>query len=252
MTTDLLRKKAQLQSAHHLYRIYPLQHPLDLDSTPRPTTRCRDAPVGQRGGNLTKRGAAHLQLADGWREISGTLVRLLGADSGTRLGPKRANGGDVAPVTTELLPARFRSRKRVLGALRDRLRFVLGHGGQNVNREPVGLRKIHGHKLHPTFHKIGHEGHVAGQPVEFGDDQRGLVQAAELQRLRKLRAIAALAALDLHDLVHKLPVTAIQIGPYGLLLRLQAQSAAALALRRAAVVGDEFAVVLGHSEPVTD
>ena len=73
-----------------------------------------------------------------------------------------------------------------LGALADRCPLVLGDGGEDVDGEPVGVRVVGGDELDVAVHQGGDEGEIAGQAVEFGNDQLGLVLPARGQGLLEL------------------------------------------------------------------
>jgi hypothetical protein len=69
--------------------------------------------------------------------------------------------------------------------------------GEDVDREAVRLRKVDGGELDAGLHQPGYEVDVAGETVEFGDDERGAERAARLERSGELRPIRPLAGLDL-------------------------------------------------------
>ena len=52
---------------------------------------------------------------------------------------------------------------------------MLGHGGQDVHREPVGLREVYGRELDPALHEVRYERYVAGEAIELRDDESGAV-----------------------------------------------------------------------------
>jgi hypothetical protein len=56
-------------------------------------------------------------------------------------------------------------------ALASAVALVLGHHGQNVYRELIRVRVIHGGELNARLHQRGNEGQIAGQSVKFGDNQ---------------------------------------------------------------------------------
>ena len=77
---------------------------------------------------------------------------------------------------------------------------MLGHSGQDVQRQPGGVRIIDRHELNAGVLHGGDEGHVAGEPVELGHHQLGPLLLTGRERGGKLwPVIAALAALDLND-----------------------------------------------------
>ena len=116
--------------------------------------------------------------------------------------------------------------------------LVLGHGRQDVDRQPVGLREVAGDELDPALHQVRDEGDVAGQPVELGDQQRRLLQPAGGEGRGELGPVVAPAALDLDELGHE-PRRVADMVEDRLPLRLQAEAGGALALGRDAEIGDE-------------
>jgi hypothetical protein len=52
---------------------------------------------------------------------------------------------------------------------------VLGYSRQDVDRQPVRLRESHRYEVDPALHQVRHEGDLAGEPIQFGDDQDGAV-----------------------------------------------------------------------------
>jgi hypothetical protein len=72
--------------------------------------------------------------------------------------------------------------------LRDHHALVLGHGGQDVQRQPGGVRIIDRHELNAGVHHGGDEGHVAGEPVELGHHQLGPLLLTGRERDGKLLA----------------------------------------------------------------
>jgi hypothetical protein len=113
---------------------------------------------------------------------------------------------------------------------------VLGHRRHDVDGEPVGLREVDRHELGSALHQRGDEVDVAGEPIELGDHQHRLVQAAQAQRLGELGPVVALAALDLGD-----DPAARDEAAHRLLLGFEPEAGATLALGRDAVIGDDFA-----------
>ena len=133
-----------------------------------------------------------------------------------------------------------------LGALADHLARVLGHGGEDVDGEPVGLRHVHGDKFHAGLHQPADKMDVARQPVELGDQQRGFMFPAGIERGGELWAVVLPAALDLGKaLDYEFPVAA-QGDTDGLLLGFQSKAAAALAGGRDAKIGDIAACFHGR------
>jgi len=54
-----------------------------------------------------------------------------------------------------------------LDPLRNQFGLVLGDGGQDVDREAIGLRKVSGDKFDAALHQLRSQSDVAGQPVKF-------------------------------------------------------------------------------------
>ncbi len=74
-----------------------------------------------------------------------------------------------------------------------------------MQHERVGVdTQLGDNERHPLGHQAGHEGHVAGETVELGNNDRASVGAPSGQRRGELRAaiegIGALAGLDLDEL----------------------------------------------------
>ena len=77
---------------------------------------------------------------------------------------------------------------------------MLGNGRQDMDRELVHVRIVHGHELDAALHQRCNEGQVAGQTIELGDHQPGLLPLAGRDGRGELRpVIVALAALDLGE-----------------------------------------------------
>lgn len=71
---------------------------------------------------------------------------------------------------------------------------MLGDSGQNMNSEPVRFRKIGGNEVNAALKNIGNEGHAASEAIEFGNDKRGTMKAAEGESFRKFRPISVASA----------------------------------------------------------
>src|SRR5262249_31102281 len=96
-----------------------------------------------------------------------------------------------------LTPRCLAAASACLVPLADGLALVFGDGGQDVDGEFVGVRVVGCDELDAGIHQRGDEGKIAGQAVEFGNDQFGLLLPAGRQRLFKLGAGIALATFDL-------------------------------------------------------
>jgi len=118
----------------------------------------------------------------------------------------RAAEGSL-PCGAEPGSPRLRGCERRLGAFGDHLALVLGDGGQDMQREPVGLRHVAAEQVDAAFQQAGDEGDVARQPVELGDEQRGVGLLGMVEGLLQFRPVGALAALDL-DVLRQQPASA--------------------------------------------
>jgi hypothetical protein len=86
----------------------------------------------------------------------------------------------ATPEPPNRLPRAF-AAARAARAIGNRLRFMFGDGRDDVDREPVRLREIHGFKLDLRLHQVGDEGDVTGQAVRL--DKLGALKATRLQGL---------------------------------------------------------------------
>src|SRR5262249_26788277 len=175
-----------------------------------------------------------------WPDVGGKRISGLAAD----LYKGFPGYGEAGP--TELDAAAFGGLQRRLGALAGCCPLVLGDGGGGVDGEPVGVRVVGGDKLDVAVHKGGDEGEIAGEAVEFGDDELGPMLAAGGQRLLEFGTIRAFAGLDLGMLGGELPGTAIEVGRDGLALGVEAEAGLALLIGRHPVVGDKLAEMCGQ------
>jgi hypothetical protein len=100
---------------------------------------------------------------------------------------------------------------------------------------------VHRHELDTRVHKGRHEGQISRKPIKLGNDQSSFVLAASIDGPRHLGTIRFLTALNLDKFAHQLPSTAIEIIHDGLLLGLQTEAAAALAVGADTAIGDEAA-----------
>lgn len=121
---------------------------------------------------------------------------------------------------------------------RDPAGFIFGDGCQDVDGQPVCFGIVAGHEVRAGVHQRGGECHVAGQTVEFGDDQSGSLTAGVGEGFGQVGAIGAFAGFDLGVLSSELAVAVDVLVDDGL-LGFEAQSGAALAVGRDAVVGDK-------------
>jgi hypothetical protein len=109
-------------------------------------------------------------------------------------------GGDTRAIQSQLDATGLCGCEGGLGPLRNHLAFVLGEGGHDVQNQPAGMGHIDGHKIRRALHQVGDEGDVAGETIQFGDQQGRLVPAARLQGERELRSVVLGAGLDLDEL----------------------------------------------------
>ena len=99
---------------------------------------------------------------------------------------------------------------------------------------------IAGHELHPRVHHGGDEGHVAREPVQFGNDKPGLVLSAGGQALfcssgRSFRLPVSTSVCS----ASRMPPMTREVAHYGGTLGLKAEARPALPIRAHPVIGDE-------------
>jgi hypothetical protein len=73
---------------------------------------------------------------------------------------------------------------------------MLGHSGENVQRQSRGVGIVASHELDVAVHHRRNEGDIPAQAVQLGDDQLAATLAADRQGFRQLRSIVTLAALN--------------------------------------------------------
>jgi hypothetical protein len=127
------------------------------------------------------------------------------------------------------LPRFFAAASASLVRCENHRRLMLCHGRYDVDRELIGLRKVHRDKLKAGFHQAADKMHIARKSVELRNDQGGAMEAAGGERLCKLRPVSPLAALDLGELGNELPIPAVQIIAYRFLLGIEAKTRPPLA-----------------------
>ena len=128
---------------------------------------------------------------------------------------------------------------------------MLGDGGENVDGQSVRLGHIDGNEINPTLHEAGDEMDVAGQSIKPGDDERGFVTAALVERGCELRAVGVpLAALDFLELGEQ--GSAVREPGNGGALGFQSKAALTLAVSRDAVVGDEGTFICVCHQRIAD
>ena len=101
--------------------------------------------------------------------------------------------------------------KGILRVAGDHAALLIRDHRHDAHRQPVCVRHVGRHKIHPRLLQPEEEVRVTGEPIQFRDHEGGAMHAAEAQRLRELWAVSVLAALDLHDLGDELPVATLGI-----------------------------------------
>src|ERR1700674_5167710 len=124
-----------------------------------------------------------LYVADRWQYASGEAI------GGSGHGRVAQGARFVKLRVAEPLALGLGSREPRLGPGADRFALVLGDGGQNMQREAVGLREVTAHEVNLAVHERGDEGDVAREPIELRNDQLGLVLFAGGKRSGQLGAI---------------------------------------------------------------
>jgi hypothetical protein len=149
-------------------------------------------------------------------------------------------------IATEFHASTFCSGECGRRAIGYCLGLVLRGGRENVGGKAISLREINGLKLDAGFHQGRYERDVAGEPIEFGDNQFGTMDAARGESIGKLWSIFPLAALYLCELGDNAPVAAVEIVAYDVLLGFEPEAASTLPQCRDTVVGDEIAGLRCH------
>jgi hypothetical protein len=98
------------------------------------------------------------------------------------------------------LPTGSSGTHGVTGTLGNGSAFVLGHGRENVQRQPVGLRAVAGDELNARIQNASNKLDVTGQPVQFGDYQCRTSRPATTQRSSQLRPVSFTPALNFGEL----------------------------------------------------
>jgi hypothetical protein len=98
----------------------------------------------------------------------------------------------ASPLPTQPHAAGLCSAKGGFGAGGDHGGLVLSHGGQDVDRESIGLWEVDGDELSTRLHKRGDEVDVTGQAVQFRNDEGGAVEPAESERFGDSGAVVTL------------------------------------------------------------
>ena len=121
----------------------------------------------------------------------------------------------------QLRPSGLGGGERRLGPLADRLTLLLSDQSHDPDREPVRMRHVDRDELDPGLLQSEQEMRIAAQPVELGNNQFCVVDAAGVERARESRTVVVtLAALDLDVLLDQGPVAAVEPDGNRLALRL--------------------------------
>lgn len=175
-------------------------------------------------------------------------IRRLRMDPARVGGPGLPPGVGQAPALLERgaeLPAPgLVGGQGCLGPLGDPARLVFGDGREDVDREAVGGRVVTRDELRTRLHQVREERYVAGEPVQLGDDQRGLGELGVGQRPDQFGPVVGLglcAGLYLGISADDRAACRPGVGAHGRLLALKAETAGTLLLRGHAIVRDQLA-----------
>ena len=113
---------------------------------------------------------------------------------------------------TQLDATRLGGLQGLPGTLADLLALPLGHDGPELQHRLVGLRHVATAELDAGFHQAGDEMDVAGQAVELGDHEDGLVVLTGSEGLGELGAACLVTGLDLDELGQKLSAVSFTVG----------------------------------------
>ncbi len=140
------------------------------------------------------------QLAKERRKIQCPLFGALALCPYSRLSGRVRESVGLWLWVAELPASGLCRRKGGLRSIGDEARLVLGHRGQNVNREPVRKRHIGRNEINIALQKPGDHRDAARQSVETGNDQLRVIDTAKPKRLFELRSIFGPAAFDFRQL----------------------------------------------------
>ncbi len=107
---------------------------------------------------------------------------------------------------------------------------MLGHGRQDMQRQPGRIRIVARDEVDPTLHEVGDKGEVAAQSIEARDDQRRAPPPRHIERAREFGPIGALARFDLGEGRHDLTPGALDVPTHALGLSVQPKPGSALAV----------------------
>ena len=77
---------------------------------------------------------------------------------------------------------------------------MLGHGGEDVDREAVGMGVVGGDEIDPGLHQRCEEGDVSAQAIDLGHQERRPRAPSKGHCGGKLQPVIALSRLDLLEL----------------------------------------------------
>ena len=112
------------------------------------------------------------------------------------IGRSNCNLCHVGPRISEALPPRLRSGQSFACSGRNRLALVLGNGRKDMDCEPISFRHVGCDEIDAAFDQTGNERHVAGETVQFGNNEHRLALPAQVKRREELRPILPPAAFD--------------------------------------------------------
>jgi len=203
---------------------------------------------GQSCGDVAQGGCT--RLAD---DVAHQGADLLGVGVGLGLDHLDACGAaDLRRGAAQLLALALERGQGLGGALADALGFVLREHRHHLQEGAVGLGHIGAHEGHLAVEQRADELDIAGQAVELGHHQGGLLLAGEIQGGLQHGPVAqplAGARLHLGELADELPAATVEERGDELALGVQAKAGLPLAVGADAVVGDEAPGVCGHGGP---
>jgi hypothetical protein len=151
----------------------------------------------------------------------------------------RSQEGRLAHIGRIAQPrsGRLLRRQCRAGSLRDQVPLLLGQGGVEMEHEGIRVGPQLGHdERHPLRHQAADEGDVAAQAIQLGDDHRALRPPGCGQSGSEMGAavqsIGTLARFDLDDFVDDGVAFRFREPANATTLRLDAEAAAPLFLRR--------------------
>lgn len=110
--------------------------------------------------------------------VSCSAREMVPSDSPELLGLPLSLQGRTLVIVKARVPCGLRG-KSSLGAARDGLAFSLSDGRHDMDDQLIRLGHVSSAEAHPGFLKAREEVKVTGQAVQFGNDQRSIVKAAQ-------------------------------------------------------------------------